>query len=723
MKYFSLCIFSICFFSIQLFSQTIDHWETIVFAEDVWKYRVGDSEPPSNWYETSFDDANWDEGQGGIGYNDGDDNTIIQNTLSLYLRKDFDIVDISHLEMALFHADYDDGFIAYLNGVEIARANMDGDFPPYYMTTPDDREAQMYNGGLPVSFTLSKDKINQCLQNGNNTLAIQVHNRSLFSSDLSSLFFFSVGVNQTVMNYSPVMNWFVPPFLSSDLPIIKINTFGEQIPDEPKIVAHMGIIDNGQGNRNYVFSDSLNGYDGQIAIETRGASSASFPKKNYGFETQNNLGENNNVNLLGMPKENDWILHGPFSDKSLIRNVLAFHLGNLTDRWAPRTRYCELFINNEYVGIYILMEKIKTDDDRIDIAKLDADDNAGDSLTGGYIVQVDRFEFGNGWFSPFNPNHFFVYQYPNSNNLTTTQENYIKNRITSFEQVLASSNFDDPDLGYASFIDVGSFIDHLLVVELSRDVDAYRLSSFLFKDKDSKGGLLNAGPLWDFNLGFGNADYCDGWMTDGWNFEEQSCGEDQPFWWDRLQEDTVFNNQVQCRWDELRAGPWQTDLIMQFIDDQAAILEEAQVRNFERWEVLGNYLWPNAFVGDTYEEEITYLKNWTTDRLNWMDANMIGTCNLVATNDLEKNISLTVQPNPFSASVNFVLENNHSTQSGTIKIYDFLGKEISVLNFSNKNKIAWNGKNGVGEDVTKGVYFYIFTNEKNESQSGKIIKM
>ncbi len=723
MKYISFCFLFLCFFTNQLFSQAIDHWETVVFAEDIWKYRVGDSEPPSDWFETNFDDSNWDEGQGGIGYGDGDDNTNIQSTISIYMRKDFDIVDISHLEMALFHADYDDGFIAYLNGVEIARANMEGDFPAFNATTPTQREAQMYDGGLPVPFTLSKDKIIQCLQNGNNTLAIQVHNRGINSSDLSSLFFFSVGVNQTVMNYSPTLSWFTPPFLSSDLPIIKINTFGEQIPDEPKIVAHMGIIDNGPDNRNYIFSDSLNGYDGQIAIETRGASSSNFPKKNYGFETQTSQGENNNVNLLGMPKENDWILHGPYSDKSLIRNVLAFHLGNLTDRWAPRTRYCELFINDEYVGIYILMEKIKRDDDRVDIAKLDFDDNAGDSLTGGYIVQVDRFELGNGWFSPFDPNHFFVYQNPNSDNLTNEQEDYIQNYITNFEQVLASGNFDNPDLGYTNWIDVGSFIDHMLVVELSRDVDAYRLSSFLFKDKDSKGGLLNAGPLWDFNLGFGNADYCDGWETSGWNFDDENCGQDQPFWWDRLQEDTLFNNQVQCRWDELRAGSWQTDSIMQYIDEQAATLEEAQGRNFERWQVLGNYLWPNAFVGDTYEEEITYLKNWTTDRLIWMDENMIGNCPVVGTADLEKNISLTIQPNPFSESVNFVFKKNNLVKNGVIKIYDSLGKEIQVLNFSNKNKMEWDGKNGVGKNVTPGIYFYTFSNENKILQSGKIVKM
>lgn len=723
MKYFIISIFLTCFCFNYSFSQTIDHWETIVFADDVWKYRIGNSEPPSDWYEPNFDDSNWDEGQGGIGYGDGDDNTNIPNTISLYMRKDFEIIDISHLELALLHADYDDGFIAYLNGVEIARANIDGDFPTFDANTPTDREAQMYDGGLPISFTLSKDKINQCLQNGNNTLAIQVHNRGINSSDLSSIFFFSAAINQTVMNYSPTEDWFFPPFLSSDLPIIKINTFGEQIPDEPKIVAHMGIIDNGPGNRNYIFSDSLNGYNGQIAIETRGASSSTFPKKNYGFETQTEDGENNNVNLLGMPKENDWILHGPYSDKSLIRNVLAFHLGNQTDRWAPRTRYCELFINDEYRGIYVLMEKIKRDDDRVDIAKLDSDDNAGDSLTGGYILQVDRFEFGNGWFSSFLPNHFFVFHHPNASDLTLAQAGYIQNHISNFEQVLAGGNFADPDLGYSQWIDVGSFIDHLLVVELSRDVDAYRLSSFLYKDKDSKGGLLNAGPLWDFNLGFGNADYCDGWETSGWNFDDENCGQDQPFWWDRLQEDTLFNNQVNCRWNELRAGPWQTDSIMQFIDDQAAMLAESQVRNFDRWQILGNYLWPNAFVGDTYAEEITYLKNWTTDRLTWMDANMIGNCIMVSNQDLENNMTLDIQPNPFSETINFVFGNINATQNSVIKIYDTFGQEIQELNCDYQKEVNWNGENSAGKEVSPGIYFYTFLNKNRIIRSGKLIKM
>lgn len=703
-------------------SQNIDHWETIVFAEDNWKYRIGNAEPPSDWYTSNFDDSSWAEGQGGFGYADDDDNTVIAPTNSIYLRKSFNIVELADLEMAILHADFDDAFIAYLNGVEIGRSNIEGDFPPFDATTPTDREAQLYQGGLPIPFTLDKNKINQCLQNGNNTLAIQVQNISIFSSDMSAIFFFSVGINNSSTNYSPTPDWFIIPFDTSNLPILKISTLGQNIPSEFKITAHLGIIDNGTGNTNNVFTDLFNGYDGAIGIEIRGSSSQSFPKKNYGFETRDNAGENNNVSLLGMPVENDWILHGPYTDKSLIRNVLAFHLGNQQGRWAPRTRYCELFINEDYRGIYVLMEKIKRDNDRLDIARLDSDDNAGDSLTGGYIVQVDREEFGNGWWSPFVPNPFIVYQYPSGFDLSIPQRNYIRDYITDFETALAGNNFANPVIGYPKFIDVNSFVDYLLSIELSKEVDAYRLSAFLFKDKDSKGGKLNAGPLWDFNLGYGNADYCTGALTSGWAYDDPGCEDSQPFWWNRLLEDDDFKNQAKCRWEELRAGPWQTDSILQFIDNQADILAEAQVRNFERWQVLGIYIWPNEFIGDTYQEEIDYLKTWISERLIWIDENIEGTCEIVNIDNLEKNNSVLVQPNPFSKSIDFILEKNNFAADTEIKIFDFLGKEIRALTFRGENIIHWDGQNNEGTDVASGVYFYVFSKEQNQFASGKIMK-
>jgi hypothetical protein len=171
-------------------------------------------------------------------------------------------------------------------------------------------------------------------------------------------------------------------FSSSNLPLILINTDGQSIKDEERIPAHMGIINNPNGQRNFL-TDRYTDYDGRISIELRGSSSTMYDKKSYGFETQDADGENNNVSLLGMPEENDWVLYGPYSDKTLLRNTLPFYIARELGQYASRTAYCELFINDEYLGLYVLMEKVKRDKNRVDIARLKPDDIAGDELTGG----------------------------------------------------------------------------------------------------------------------------------------------------------------------------------------------------------------------------------------------------------------------------------------------------------------------------------------------------
>ena len=217
---------------------------------------------------------------------------------------------------------------------------------------------------------------------------------------------------------------------TSNLPIVVINTLGQNIIDDPRILCDMGIIDNGFGAMNS-FSDPFNDYNGKISIEYRGSSSQGFPKKSYALETQDINGNNNNVSLLGLPVENDWILYSPYTDKYLMRNFLTFDLGRKMCNYCARTVYCELFVNGDYKGIYILMEKIKRDNDRLDIAKLDSDDLAGDSLTGGYIIKVDKFTGtgggGDSWQSNYNTiggnNLRIQYHYPESDDMLPHQKN------------------------------------------------------------------------------------------------------------------------------------------------------------------------------------------------------------------------------------------------------------------------------------------------------------
>ncbi|MFC2084116.1 CotH kinase family protein [Bacteroidota bacterium] len=419
-------------------------------------------------------------------------------------------------------------------------------------------------------------------------------------------------------------------FTSSNLPIVMIDTHGKNIPDEPKIDAFMGIIFNDDGAYNYVF-DPYNHYEGEIGIELRGSSAKGFPKKSYALETRTETGENYNISLFGMPEENDWIMHGPYSDKSLIRNILAMKLARDLGMYASRTKLIELVVNGDYKGVYVFMEKIKRDKNRVDIREMTELDNNEPAVTGGYIIKLDKYEGSelDGWNSPYKPfygawqNIFYQYHYPKPSVITEQQKNYIKNFITSFESVMIGVRYDYPFYGYYDWIETDSFIDYMIVNEISKNVDAYRLSTFMYKDNDERDGRVKMGPVWDFNLGFGNADYYDAWKIDGWEIDaEQDKGADlwfAPKWWKKLTEEGVFKNRLTYRWNVLRNSVLSIDYIEGIIDSLTELLLEPQKRNFQRWPVLGTYIWPNAYVGGTYENEIWYVKNWISQRVLWID--------------------------------------------------------------------------------------------------------
>ncbi len=418
-------------------------------------------------------------------------------------------------------------------------------------------------------------------------------------------------------------------FTSSDLPIVLIDTQQQTIPDEPKVLVRMRIVDNGEGVRNQI-DDAPNDYDGWAGIEIRGASSQMFPKKQYGFETRDADGDDLDVSLLGLPEEEDWILHAPYSDKSLMRNVLTYDLARAMGRYASRVRYCELVIDGEYQGVYVLMEKIKRDKNRVDLNNLKKKETSGDDLTGGYLLQIDRSD-DPGWSSAFagsNSTYKPYYQYrdPDGDDIVPEQAAYIQRFIGEFETVMASDAFESETAGYPSIVDVGSFVDFFLLTELGRNVDGYRLSSYLHKDKDSDDSLLHAGPVWDFNLAYGNANYYGALSTTGFQaqFDQPTDLRPVPFWWAKLSESDAFLRTAAVRWYDLRAGLLSDAALTQRIDQTAALLDEAQERNFERWPILGQYVWPNAAIGESYAEEVSNLKNWIVQRAAWMDSRFEG---------------------------------------------------------------------------------------------------
>lgn len=389
----------------------------------------------------------------------------------------------------------------------------------------------------------------------------------------------------------------------------------------------MGVIDNGPHALNYR-TDPFNQYDGFIGIELRGESSLTFSKKSYRFETRDALGENLNVPLLGMPKENDWILYGPYIDKTLLRNSLIFHLGETTGRYASRMRFCELILNDQYQGVYVLMEKIKRDKNRVSIAELNPEDISGVELTGGYIVRMDKSDSGyvsfkTGITFPSHSQVSLQYYDPSGSELNTQQKTWFKQFITNFETSMVKTTFNRSGTGYHEYLDAGSFVDFMLTGELALEVDKYKFSTFFFKEKDTDGGKLHAGPLWDFDRGFANdAPWPYGQTGVIWQYCEPSSG--RCFWWERLMQDPYFRNLCFTRWKYLRERSFSDEAVVHFLDSCALLLDGPQVRNFTYWPIMGVKLALNTYVGKNYAEEVAFLKNWTLKRLHWMDENLSG---------------------------------------------------------------------------------------------------
>lgn len=444
----------------------------------------------------------------------------------------------------------------------------------------------------------------------------------------------------------------------SDLPLVLLDTYGTEIPNEPKIPAWMKIVHHGPGEMNHM-EDIPNIYSGHVGIERRGHFSNILPQKPYNVETRMADGSNLNVPLLDMPAENDWILRANYNDKSLMRDPLAYELFRSMGHYSPRTRITELVLNGAYQGIYTLTERIKRDNRRVAIARLDPHENTGDDLTGGYILKVDYYDVTNSWRSSYSPiDHpgldvHFVQVYPRPVNISDAQKEYIRDFVHGFETALYSPSFADAAMGYRAWIDTRSFIDYFLVNELARNPDGFKKSRFFHKDKDSNGGSLKAGPVWDFDWAWMNVQECFFGVTDGsgWAHHVNDCSPDinSPGWTLRLLQDPVFVQELRCRYNELRGTLMSPSHLFAFIDSVAAVVEHAQHRHFTRWPIWGlnsgtPETWPLA---QSYPEEVQRLKNWIVSRLAWLDENMPGDC--LHTASLERpEPMLRIFPNPVS---------------------------------------------------------------------------
>ena len=420
-----------------------------------------------------------------------------------------------------------------------------------------------------------------------------------------------------------------------DLPIIFVYTQNKKCLDmnvTEKIPASMKVLD---GKTNNV-ADSAKGTPYTIGIKVRGQSSATFPKPGYTIEVRDSTGEGTDVSLFGLPPSDDWILHGPYVDKSLIRNALAHWLFRQAGRYSPRTKHFDLYINGQYRGVYALIEKIKRGKYRVDVSKLKETDIAGDSLTGGYIWAFDKTGTNTGGAGNNNQGGIdaegfktsdginVIMHYPKKdkdpkkNQLQKEQENYLKNYLNTLEGLFKNGKDGS---GYQNYVDLGSAVDYVLHQEAVNNADSYWCSFFLFKPKDKTNkegqkvpGKVTLGPPWDFNLAMSNGTQPEnggggqggggmmgmmgfgGSGTTGWQIESSSkfgggggmMGFSGPAWLNKLwKNDATYKAEVKRRWAELRSGVWHDKTMDKYLDSMKVYLKNAADRNFKRWPNLG----------------------------------------------------------------------------------------------------------------------------------------
>src|SRR5262245_21420648 len=501
---------------------------------------------------------------------------------------------------------------------------------------------------------------------------------------------------------------------TSNLPLVILNTFGHEVERENKIPASARFIDTRNGSSSLRADPN---FDGRGDVNLRGNTSLRYLKRSFALKTRDDSGQSRSVSILGFPKDNDWVLYAPYPDKTLLRDVLAYDLSRQMGRYASRTKFVELFLNQvggklsrrHYMGVYVLEEKIKRGADRVNVHKLGTNDNAAPNITGGYIFKKDhwdttgnvtptvdgrpmgfggnagsrygyptgpdgfpadpkgflpsvggrrsnrgggppdgsmfdsfrnllggdqpapppgqpgegrqsrefrdpntgervrvesfsrggpagggireqRFSFGRAgdpsgseMFRTGRGNEFFFVE-PKADEITAAQKTWLQGHLQEFERALYGPDFKDPVKGYPAYIDVDSFIDHHLLVELTKNIDGFRFSTFFQKDR---GGKIKMEPIWDWNLSFGNANGKQGQIAEYWYWPQ--LDDNQYSYYRRLFEDRDFGQRYVDRLAQVRATVFSDSNVTARIDSLVAELGSAVGRNYQRWPILGRH--------------------------------------------------------------------------------------------------------------------------------------
>lgn len=420
---------------------------------------------------------------------------------------------------------------------------------------------------------------------------------------------------------------------STDLPLVVIDTRGQQIENYEKLDVDFKVIDHGASNQP---EHPGNIYDGIAGIEVRGRFSSGFPQNSYGIELRTAAGAEVNASLLGMPAESDWILMNTYNDKAFARIPLAMALFQKLGHYASRGKFVEVIIDDNYRGIYLLMERIKRDKNRVDISKLEPTENSGNDLTGGYIFTSD-YDNAHTWklsYAPIDHPELDIYlnpEYPRPELITEAQKKYLREFVNVAEGALYGSNFQDPTNGFRKYFDTRSFIDYFIVNELARNVDGFKKSFYFHKDKDLPTMIspIKAGPVWDFDWAWKNIWSCEIFeQTDGsgWAHHINDCNNDfySPGWHIRMLQDPAFGAELIERWKAARESSMSNEKLFAYIDSVARVLASPQERHFNRWRILG--IQTGTFevddVPETFAGQVNQLKDWISKRTAWLDKNL-----------------------------------------------------------------------------------------------------
>ena len=428
---------------------------------------------------------------------------------------------------------------------------------------------------------------------------------------------------------------------STNLPIVWIEVNGTPLDRNNRESARIKIIDNGEGRLNYADTVAHPGqridYEGYIALRYRGNSTYNeSPKKPYSFRTLDGpmkYASKRKVKILGMGRDDNWALLAPYSDKSMMRDMLTYELMRPWMEFTPHGRYCEVLLDGTYYGVYILSEVVSKGRERLDLMKPHTE---GIDQTGDYLLEVDcndevtytsHYHPVSSTGVPYKDKNILIqYKYPDHDKLEASQLAYINSRVDLMEGALASPGYRDPQTGYRRYIDVQSFIDYQLAIELGHNVDGYRLSGKFYKRRDDVDGRFKM-AIWDTNLAYGNCDRCDGWRTDTWVYQSNDvlheAGEVYliPFWWYRLNCDEAYTAQLKARWAQMRNANLREERVMATIDSLATLLtaQGAEARNSQAWPRWGQRVWPNYYIAKDFNDEVAYIKRWLHARIAWMD--------------------------------------------------------------------------------------------------------